>query len=354
MKFDEFSHYRNLPDYSSGKAGNRERGAALILALLVLSVVTSTAVFMAQNFELNLRRVESGFISTQSQEYLRSTESIAVRVLVQDNATTTSANTKVDHYGEFWAKKPTPFKVPGGWVMASLDDAQAKFNINNLRTKPSPNNRATGDAKRFSTAQKRFIRLLQTFEEIELSQQEAIEITEALIDWLDADDKPTGFGGAESNFYSDKGYRPANRPMESTSELRLVRYIGAELYNLLLEHCIALPDETDININTASTELLRTLNHANDLQPLSAIEAAQLTDSRSSESFDSVSAFLNHPVMTDLMASADVNADGLNVGSQYFLLSSKVSLNHQIRESRSLVKRTDNGTRIIRRSRGVL
>jgi general secretion pathway protein K len=47
----------------------------------------------------------------------------------------------------------------------------------------------------------------------------------ALIDWIDADDIPTGAGGAESSYYRglEKPYTARNGPMETIAELRLIK-----------------------------------------------------------------------------------------------------------------------------------
>src|SRR5690606_18822196 len=94
-----------------------------------------------------------------------------------------------------------------------LDDAQARFNINSLvMRRRGLNDLGLEPTQRFSPYQKQFIRLLQALEPNPLGLQEAIALTEAVIDWLDVDDAPIGFGGAESLYYSAEqpSYQPSN------------------------------------------------------------------------------------------------------------------------------------------------
>ena len=51
------------------------------------------------------------------------------------------------------------------------------------------------------------------------------EVSEALLDWMDADDTPRSAGGAERAYYAQLPvpYTPPNRPMRTPGELRLVK-----------------------------------------------------------------------------------------------------------------------------------
>jgi len=56
-------------------------------------------------------------------------------------------------------------------------------------------------------------------------------IVGAIVDWVDADDLPTGPGGAESQYYRalEKPYVARNAPIETIAELRLIRGVTDEL-----------------------------------------------------------------------------------------------------------------------------
>ena len=116
--------------------------------------------------------------------------------------------------------------------------------------------------------QKKIWTNLLSVEEFELGEDEALNIIEAIIDWLDEDDEPLGFGGAESSYYQDLDtpYAPRNGPMEFTEELLLVKGITNELYLGTGEvpglASLVTPHGRDgkININTADPFVLGALS----------------------------------------------------------------------------------------------
>ncbi|BFM17710.1 GspK family T2SS minor pseudopilin variant XcpX [Maricurvus nonylphenolicus] len=329
-----------------------QSGVVLIIALLIAALVASIAVAFAENFQLQGARSENRWHGGQAQAYLLGAESLA-RVLLEDDIQSNAT----DHLNEDWAKKVAPFAIEGGWLSARIEDAQGRFNLNALAGKvDSPNieDLSAHDPVRFTVAQKRFIRLLQTFEAVPLSLDEAISVTEAVIDWLDQDNDTTGFSGAESDYYAslDTPYRIANRRFVDVSELRLVRHMSAALYQALLPYVVVLPGTQGLNINTASLKLLRTLQSANELEPLSTYDAEQLILAREGSYYRSVKAFLNSEEGRQLAESTgNLQTEGLTVASGYFVLYAEVSLVRQRRQLTSvLVRNGESVTPVLRRN----
>ena len=120
--------------------------------------------------------------------------------------------------------------------------------------------------------QKKIWITLLSSEEFELAEDEALNIIEAIIDWLDEDDEPLGFGGAESSYYQglDTPYEPRNGPMEFVEELLLVKGITDELYFGTEEvpglASLVTPYGRDgkVNINTAHAFILGALSEQID------------------------------------------------------------------------------------------
>jgi general secretion pathway protein K len=100
----------------------------------------------------------------------------------------------------------------------------------------------------------------------------------ALVDWIDADDLPTGPGGAESQYYRtlEKPYVARNAPMETIAELRLIRGVtdqllltlGAKRVDGLVDPAtnayltvvpLAQGGRWHVNLNTAPLPILRSL-----------------------------------------------------------------------------------------------
>jgi general secretion pathway protein K len=324
-----------------------ERGAILVLALLIVAIVAALAVRFAHTFTLNYSRVEYRNHGAQAQQYLLGAEAMAGAVLEQDD------DLENDHLGEQWAQTVPPFVTDHGLLEARLEDAQGRFNLNSLAGRASQDNNPNHvPALRFTPPQRRFIRLLQTFEDHPLTPDQAIEITEAVIDWLDQDDEPFGFGGAESLHYSRETspYVPANQPFSSVSELRLVRHVTPALYQRLEPLLAALPEEATFNLNTALPPLLRTINDAEDLFPLDERALDDLLEDRAlQEKYATVGDFFSSPVVQNLAPNAVSTNAGYGVASDYFILHAKTTVGEQVRFAVSYLRREPKKVSIVQR-----
>jgi general secretion pathway protein K len=327
--------------------GKNQTGAALMLVLLVTAIIATLAVQFQYAFTLNLSRVGNRWHGAQAHQYLLGAESLAALVLEQD----LENESQTDDLTEEWAQEVPPFPTDHGFLEARLEDAQGRFNINNLDGKVNQNDGQPilQDALRFTPPQRQFIRLLQTFddiEDLEITEQEAIAITEAVIDWIDDDDEAMGFGGAESLFYDNltPPYQPANQLINSISELRMIRHMTPELYTALEPFLIALPAETDLNLNTVPLKLLQVLNDVENLQPLDASDVEEIITDREAQPFDSLNTFLENPIVSSLMTQPDTTNARLGVASNFFIMHAKASVGEgQIRFLDSLLYRNDEG-----------
>ncbi len=177
---------RQIPDR------RRQRGVALIVAMLVFALATTLVVAMSREFTLFVKRGSNSFLAGQLQAYLRGGEDLARMVLIQDAEEDESAGAGGrDDLSELWAQQIPPYSLDdGGFLSGSLQDLENRININELVAGP-PN---TND--QFTAVQAQFIRLLQSFEEPQVSEQDARLILEAVRDWLDGDQEPRDFGSA--------------------------------------------------------------------------------------------------------------------------------------------------------------
>ncbi|MCW8195679.1 general secretion pathway protein GspK [Proteobacteria bacterium 005FR1] len=332
---------------ASSRSRGSECGAVLVLALLIVAIVSALAVQFAYTFSLNLSRVEYRSYGAQAQNYLLGAETLAGVVLQED-----AKNTESDNLTEQWAQTIPPFPTDHGMLEAHLEDAHGRFNLNSLVDKVSAENNPAGDqAARFTPQQRRFIRLLQTFEDYPLTPDQAIEITEAVIDWIDDDDEPFGFGGAESLHYSraQPPYEPANQLFNSVSELRLVAHMTPELYRLLEPLLVVLPKDATMNVNTALPPLLRTINNEDDLRPLDERALADLLEDRQLQQYETVSDFFSSPVVTNLAPNAVSTNAGFGTESSYFILHATASVGEQVRFLTSYLHREDEKVSTVQR-----
>ena len=363
----------------------KQQGAVLIIVLLIVALITGLVLRFNGNFQLTMARAEQRLHGGQANHYLLSVESFAQWGLTADaQADKENGNGSYDHLGEKWAATKISAPVDGGWTEAELTDAQGRFNINQLQGRPQPYQPNGAFGNRFTPAQRRFIRLLQTDENNPVSSSDAIPIMEAIIDWIDADDNTTGAGGAESAFYAGQTvpYRAANQLFVSITELRLVRGITPDIYRYLEPLVIALPDNSGINLNTAPAVIMRTINTKHNPEPLSKDDVHSLMNDRPTEDTaqtddSSLDVFTNNDndqegfkATDDFLNSAGFQAvfgadptiwpemDGLTTGSNYFLLTAEAQVVNQYRRGVSLLKRVqkDNAfkTLVIRRSQNQL
>lgn len=323
-----------------------QRGAVLIIALLIVSMVAGLAIKFTGDYQLGLAKAESRWHGSQARSYLMGAENLAIFLLEQDEDPT------VTHLLEPWAEEVPPFQVEGGWILAAVQDAQSRLNLNDLAGNLNTE-RAHNDPQRFSEPQRRFIRLLQTFQEegLPLHEDEAIAVLEAVVDWMDVDNEPSGFSGAEADYYQslDPPYLPANSPFVSVEELRLVRHVTPELMERLRPHLVVLPAGQALNVNTVSMRLLRTISGSDQLRPLDETQVELLRQDWPEEGFFAdVQGFLSNPAWQSLGLTPDTS--GLAVTTNFFSVETTASLVEQRRSMRSLLMRANDSFQVIRRN----
>ncbi len=302
----------------------RQRGVALITAVLMVSLATVAAVAMATRQQLDLRRTGNLLHGEQAWAYVLGAESWARVILARD-----LTQNKTDSGQDDWATQVPAAFVEGGSVAGRVVDLQGRFNLNSLVD-------AQGLAVPAAIA--RFKRLLQV---LDISET----LANALVDWLDKNVDVTFPDGAEDNAYLllNPPYRAANRPLGSVSELRLVQGFSAEVVDKLRPFVCALPTAAGaVNVNTAPAEVLRTLA-AN----LSETDGEALLAAREQGVFDDVARFL----ALAPLAGKEVDTDSVSVASQWFRLVAEASVGQGYAALTSLFQRTPQATRVVRRER---
>lgn len=222
-----------------------------------------------------------------------------------------------------------PIPVEGGQISGSIEDQQARFNLNSLILSA---NRAL--------AKQRFERLLDS---LGLSKG----LADSLIDWLDEDFDVTLPDGAEDGEYlgnTSLPYRSANRPLAHVSELLLIKGFDREVYEKLQPFVCAINADTAININTAAKEVILAL--AKDLE---ASEIESLLEEQDKDGFENMTDFTGHTAFT----GKGLSPEGLALSSQHFLLTSNVLIGRARQQVESLMYRENSGRVIVRLRRPV-
>jgi len=222
-------------------SGGRQRGVALITAVLMVALATMLAVEVGFRGFLDQRRSGTLLALDQALEVALGAEAWAADFLKQD-----LQNSKTDHLGETWAQPLPPLPIEGGTVEGRLEDLQGRFNINSL---------VNPDGTTDPEAVKRLERILATLE---------VEPTwaTAMADWVDADPQPGFPDGAEDSVYTgqDPPHLAANMPVTRVSELMVLPGFGAERYARVQPFLAALPIGTPLNVCTAPGVVLDALS----------------------------------------------------------------------------------------------
>jgi general secretion pathway protein K len=133
------------------------------------------------------------------------------------------------------------------------EDENAKINVNVMGDE-------TGDPKRRDArdALYRAVSILFEREEIDMG------ILDAIMDWIDPDSE-TRPDGAEDDYYGslDPPYTCKNGPLDTLSELLMIRGITDEVYGKISTYLTIYSDGT-ININTVGKEILMCLDEGMD------------------------------------------------------------------------------------------
>lgn len=219
----------------------RQRGVALITAVLMVALATILAVDVGFRGYLDQRRAMTLFALDQGYEVGLGAEAWAADILRTDSR----ESPQTDHPAEVWATPIPSLPIDGGEIEGQLEDMQGRFNLNGLL-------RADGTVDREAVAQ-----LERLLEALDLEPRWASFIA----DWIDADTNPGFPDGAEDGVYSGQSppFRPANMPITRTSELLVLPEFGLERYLILEPYVTALPVGTPLNVCSASGIVLDSL-----------------------------------------------------------------------------------------------
>ncbi|MBL8198517.1 MAG: type II secretion system minor pseudopilin GspK, partial [Chromatiales bacterium] len=182
-----------------GAGPARQRGIAVLTAVLVVTLATVLAVNLLWQSSVDLRRTETLLLQDQARQYDLGGEELARVFLAKDYRNDPGG---MDTSKEIWA---TPLKrdFEGGFFEGWLLDQQGRFDLNSLLDKNGqPDEKAT----------RQFVRMLTLLPlESPLDSNTANSLMEATVDWIDPDTAPM-LNGAEDDRYTSREppYRPAN------------------------------------------------------------------------------------------------------------------------------------------------
>lgn len=304
-----------------------QKGVALITALLIVALATVITVELSTRLQLDIRRTSNIIASDQASLYLMEAEYWSRRILKDDRK-----NNNYDHLDEDWAMEIPPLPVEGGSIQGKLSDLQACFNLNSLYQGGKVN----------ALAQDRFKRLMQ-----KLSTPPGTDLSQAIIDWIDADINTTVPDGAEDGYYLNLEwpYRSTNQAIQSLSELRLIKgFEDDQIIQETKDWLCAFGSAADINVNTAPVEVLESLAAG-----ISTTIADDIVANRQNTPYETMNDFLT----THKLSTIITNTNGLSVSSDYFLLETEANIGQARTLMYSIIQRDNDGnTQVLARSQG--
>jgi general secretion pathway protein K len=313
------------------------RGAALLAAMLTVALVATFASaalwqqWRSTEVESAERsRVQAAWVLTGALDW--------ARLVLREDARPGTADSATDHLGEPWAvplqearlssflaadrnvSADTGPEVLEAFLSGQIIDLQSLLNVNNL---------VEIDGKLSETGFRSFTRL---FELLGLPPAQLELLAENL------------------RFASDRSAGNRSSPMaplapQQTEQLVWLG-IPAETVAVLRPYVTVLPERTDVNLNTASAEVIYAA-----LDGVSMADAQRLVAERERSHFRTVT-----DAKRAIGASDATFAEGqvaVTVFSRFFEIQSRLRLNQLVVEEHSVVRRTGIDVQILQRQRGM-
>lgn len=326
-------------------APQAQRGAALLLAMLILTLVATLASAMVwQQWRASqVEAAERG--RTQSAWILVGALDWARLILREDKP-------GVDHLGEPWAVplaearlssflaagagEGAPDDGPEAFLSGAISDAQSRYNLTNLV--------AGGQAVPTEVAV-----LKRLFEHIGVAPELAVTLAVGL---RDAGGGSTGDGAAPPASATSAGSAPAPAPITVPvaanppllpRSLPQLRWLGIdnEVIARLSPYVTLLPRATRVNLNTAPREVI-----AAAIDGLDLAGAQRLVQAREGKPFENLA-----DVAKVLGAAYDLQDKRLGVATDYFEVRGRLRLGDRMLEERSLVWRDQRNVVTLSRER---
>lgn len=221
-------------------ADRRERGVALLLALLTLVLLSVVVVDFTFSSQVAYRRAVTWIDARRAALVADAGVALAAEVLSQD-----FSMNNVDTFADIWARELPPIETGAGQLTIRIEDEQGKLNLNALASG------ALSPAGRRAQA---------LFDLVRVDPALAF----ALADWVDRNREPGPSAlAAEDSWYAAlvPPYTPRNQELASFAELALVRGFDAGVLAAIRPVATALPGgDTKINANTAPRAVLAALD----------------------------------------------------------------------------------------------
>lgn len=296
---------------------SRQRGAALLTAMVIVTLVTTVASAMIWQQWRAIQVEAAERTQTQAQWILNGALDWARLILREDKRAAFTQGQIADHLGEPWAmplaearlstflaaeRNTTEDAGPDAFLSGAISDAQARYNLRNLvqNGKIVPEEQAS---------------LLRLCEFVGVSTQTGTQLIDAVAAALLA--QPLTLGGSV----------PLLPPrVEQLSWLQL----DAATVKRLSPHLVFLPEVTAINLNTASKEVIAAVIPGLDLATAErVVQSRQRKHLRITEELFPIIGF----------TPRSLNMNRIDTKTDFFEIIGALRLDELVVSQRSLVKR---------------
>ncbi|MDH4229760.1 MAG: type II secretion system minor pseudopilin GspK [Nitrospirota bacterium] len=276
---------------NAGRAGGDQRGIALIITLLAVTLMITLILELDFHTRMDLRGA-GNFRDYSQASVLADSAAQAASVLLYVDTVESGSYDGMDEYWYLVAQMP--MEAGGGTAHLLISDEDGKFDINTLKSDPD----ADGPPQPQTDI---YRRMLQNV--LNLEPEDVAPLVDSLLDWLDEDSDERG-GGAEMSYYQalERPYPVANSRFRTLDELALVKGYTREIRARLGEYITVIEEPPGgvgsgnsggttspvrplkLNINTAPEELLRALDEempqgvVNDILRMRADEPFKTVD----------------------------------------------------------------------------
>ncbi|AIO25492.1 MULTISPECIES: type II secretion system minor pseudopilin GspK [Burkholderia] len=354
------------------RARGRQRGAAIITALLVVALSAILVSGMLWRQQVQIRRIENQREIAQAQWVARGALDWTRMILRSEGDTAPG----ITYLGGIWGVPIAKTKLSdflgrigapndaGGedtYISGSIEDAQAKFNLRNLVASPAP-----GVLQLNVTQVQAFQRLLTTLGyDGAFAKRVALQVRAGLLNSATRFQMPTLPGGGTAppvtapvatdqqgggGFTDDPGMTggdrgPAPLMMTGVDSLLDVDGVTPEMVARLRPFVTVLPTTTPVNMNTAPAEVIAAL-----IPGMSVSSAQALVSRRETVFFRNVADV--QLALRGAGAPPNVTLDSslVDVNSSYFIVHGRIQHERAEVDRTSLVYRdpTTHSTRVVR------
>ena len=217
----------------------RQRGIALLTALMVLALAALLAFALLQQSQQMMERSAANERAAQAGALADGLFEFALITLEREGGTG-----EADHREEIWAQPLPPLPVPQGAVTGRIEDLNGRININGFAAERADRRRFTREV------------LARLFTNLGLNPQLAQRIEDA----VDRDEENNG-GGEDIDFLGQRpSSRAPNRPLNQIAELRNLPGLSEADFALIAPFLCAIDPNAPLNVNTASWQVLLSLD----------------------------------------------------------------------------------------------